>query len=147
MIVEIKVIIQQNQSASYIQYIKEQMIRLYQQLSKCEDLPTNVFLNIIQYNPIFVDVDEKYNVRGSITVVVERKMLRGGKFVAHIEDLVVDAAHRGQGIGKKLLTYAIEFAKNIDCYKVILNCTSELVPFYETNGFQQKNMEMRLYFE
>ena len=41
MIVEIKEIIQQNQSASYIQYNKEQMIRLYQQLSKCEDIHTN----------------------------------------------------------------------------------------------------------
>ena len=33
---------------------------------------------------------------------------------------------------------------NAACYKVILDCTPDLVPFYEKNGFQQVGVCMRM---
>ena len=145
MIEELKNIIDSNKTMTFDSYMKGQMVLLYKQLSICEDIPNSEFLKIIQRNPIFVDVDEKYKIRGTITVLLEQKMLRGGRFVAHIEDLVVDEHYRNLGTGKQLVEHAVNFAKSMNCYKIILNCSTNMLPFYEKCGFVSKNVEMSMY--
>ena len=63
--------------------------------------------------------------------------------VAHIEDLVVDKNCRNKNIGGILLNYAIEYAKQLNCYKIILDCKQELIPFYEKNKFYNSGICMR----
>tara|TARA_B110000467_G_C18308470_1_gene476308 strand:+ start:378 stop:818 length:441 start_codon:yes stop_codon:yes gene_type:complete len=145
MIRELKELIQENPGYAFESNIKVQMIHLYKQLSISEDIPHNEFLKIILNNHIFIDVDEEFHIIGTITVLLEQKILRGGSHVAHIEDLVVDANSRKRGIGKNLVHHAIEFAKNKECYKIILNCTMDIFPFYEICGFNRKNVEMSMY--
>ena len=83
---------------------------------------------------------------GSGTIIIENKFTHGLKSVGHIEDVIIDKDCRGMNYGKIMINYLIEFAKLNNCYKVILNCSFELVPFYEKCGFINKNSEMSIYF-
>ena len=80
---------------------------------------------------------------GSITLLVEQKFIHEGGIVGHIEDVVVKKEFEGQGIGMKLVLSLLDIAKERECYKTILNCEDELIPFYEKIGFKQKSNEMR----
>lgn len=67
----------------------------------------------------------------------------GGR-VALLEDMVVNPAHRGQGIGSQLLTYAVEFARTQQVLRITLltdhdNATAQ--HFYQQHGFQQSDMQ------
>ena len=64
--------------------------------------------------------------------------------VAHIEDLVVDKEYRKKGISKLLIDKCINYAKNEQCYKIILNCNKNLIKFYEKNNFYNSGFQMRL---
>ena len=83
---------------------------------------------------------------GTGTILIETKILHNMGKVAHIEDIVVDKNKRGLGLGFKIINYLVNIAKEKKCYKVILNCSEENVPFYEKCGFNQKSKQMSLYF-
>ncbi|XP_042471605.1 glucosamine 6-phosphate N-acetyltransferase-like [Zingiber officinale] len=80
------------------------------------------------------------------SVFVERKFLRGGGKVGHIEDVVVDSAFRGRHLGQRVVGFLRDYAKAAGCYKVILNNTTDLRSFYEKCGFTEKNIQMACYF-
>ncbi len=80
---------------------------------------------------------------GSTTLLIELKFIHGGGLVGHIEDVVVDKNFQGQKVGKKIMKYLIEFAKNRGCYKTILDCTDDVKPFYEKLGFKHIANELR----
>ncbi|KAL5207273.1 hypothetical protein ABZP36_031708 [Zizania latifolia] len=77
---------------------------------------------------------------------VERKFLRGGGKVGHVEDVVVDAAARGRGLGLRVVRRLVEISKEAGCYKVILDCTPELRAYYAKCGFVEKGVQMAIYF-
>ena len=83
---------------------------------------------------------------GMISLLIEQKIIHKGGKVAHIEDVVVDKNHRGKGYASKLIQHVIKIAKAYNCYKCILNCTNEVIPVYEKNGFSVKTNGMSLYF-
>jgi glucosamine-phosphate N-acetyltransferase len=132
---------------NYIQSIKSnkhrfcEIFNLLNQLTDAPQLNQYHFENIIYSlktnHHIYLYIkDDK--VVGMITILIEQKLIHGGKCVGHIEDLVVDEKYKGQGIAKELLAYTIQIAKDKNCYKVILDCKEELIPFYEKNGFISK---------
>lgn len=53
----------------------------------------------------------------------------------HIDDLVIDENQRNSGIGKQLLDFAVNEAKNRQMNFVFLDARKEAIPFYEKNGF------------
>ena len=146
MIVLLRELFENKSDVMYVNYIKEQMIQLYSQLSTCEMLPSNIFLWIIRSQNIFVDIDEQLTIRGAITALLEKKVIHKGGIVCHIEDLVVHKDHRGQQIGSELVDHVVNYAKEKGCYKTILNCNEQVEPFYQKLGFQSKNKEMSIYF-
>ena len=87
------------------------------------------------------EVDGK--VVGSTTLLIEQKFIHEGGKVGHIEDVVVSKEFEGRGIGIKLVTSLLEVAKAENCYKTILDCKHELIPFYERIGFKQESNQMR----
>ena len=87
------------------------------------------------------EVDGK--VVGSTTLLIEQKFIHKGGKVGHIEDVVVSKEFEGRGIGIKLVTSLLEVAKAKNCYKTILDCKDELIPFYERIGFKQESNQMR----
>ena len=82
-------------------------------------------------------------VVGSTTLLIEPKFIHDGGLVGHIEDVVVSRDNQNQGIGKKLILAALEFAKKAGCYKTILDCTDDVKPFYEKIGFKVHSKSMR----
>jgi glucosamine-phosphate N-acetyltransferase len=88
-----------------------------------------------------VDLDGK--IIGSTTLLIETKFIHQGGLVGHIEDVVVDKKFQGQKIGREIITYMLEFAKKRGCYKIILDCTEDVKPFYEKLGFKQIGNEMK----
>jgi len=66
---------------------------------------------------------------------------RGGT-VMHVEDLVIDSEYRKYGFGSKILDFVKELAKELNCYKVILNCNCKVIDFYERNKFLNENYQM-----
>ena len=87
------------------------------------------------------EVDGK--IVGSTTLLIEQKFIHQGGKVGHIEDVVVSKEFEGRGIGIKLVTSLLEVAKTENCYKTILDCKDELIPFYERIGFKQESNQMR----
>lgn len=83
---------------------------------------------------------------GSVTIFIETKLIHNFGKVAHVEDVIVDNTCRGKGLGKMLVQNCIDYAQKHDCYKIILNCSDENIPFYEKCGFSKKENEMALYF-
>ena len=86
------------------------------------------------------------HIIGSVTIFIETKIIHNFGKVAHIEDVIVDNTYRGKGLGKVLVQKGIDYAQKHDCYKIILNCSDENIPFYEKCGFSKKENEMVLYF-
>ena len=87
------------------------------------------------------EVDGK--IVGSTTLLIEQKFIHEGGKVGHIEDVVVSKEFEGRGIGIKLVTSLLEIARAKNCYKTILDCKDELIPFYERIGFKQESNQMR----
>lgn len=65
-------------------------------------------------------------------------LTRLGSSIAFVENVVTDKEYRGQGLGRKVMEMAIEFARKNNCYKVILQSASfrkEAHQFYKNLGF------------
>lgn len=88
-------------------------------------------------------VREGLQVIGAATLIIEQKFINNLGRVAHIEDVAIHKDHQGKGIGQKLIEKLTEEAKKQGCYKIILDCNLELIPFYEKCGFVQSAIQMR----
>jgi len=84
------------------------------------------------------------NIVGTASMLVEFKFLHGGSKVGHIEDVAVMSTARKKGIGALLIDHLVSIAKNEECYKVVLDCSSENIPFYIKCGFQVSQHCMRI---
>ena len=117
-------------------------------LRKVSDLDKNKAKEILEKikqnsNQIIqVAIDDK-KIVGCITLLIEQKFIHDGGLVGHIEDVVVRKDYEGKGIGMKLVTSMLEYAKRKNCYKTILDCKDEVIPFYERIGFKKESNQMR----
>ena len=63
----------------------------------------------------------------------------------YIDDLCVDEHCRGQGIGRQLYEFVLQFAKKSGCYNVTLNvwcCNPSAIQFYENCGLVPQKIGM-----
>jgi glucosamine-phosphate N-acetyltransferase len=94
---------------------------------------------------IFAAILEKEKkIIGTSTILIEQKFIHNGKKVGHIEDVVILKGYENNGIGKELIKNLVNYAKEKECYKVILDCNEEKIPFYEKCGFKKYENCMRL---
>tara|TARA_B110000908_G_C10264915_1_gene462809 strand:- start:1971 stop:2420 length:450 start_codon:yes stop_codon:yes gene_type:complete len=123
-------------------------LNLLEQLTDCPQLSLTQFESIYEQlsenHSIYV-IEKDNIIVTTITLMREVKFIHGGKYVLHIEDVVVDKNYRGLGYGKKILQHALQYAKDNTCYKIILNCALECEHFYHKLGFKSKNIEMSQY--
>ncbi len=87
---------------------------------------------------------EDGQVAATATLMVEQKFIHRGGIVGHIEDVATRPDKRGRGLARRLLEHVIEEARAAGCYKVILDCSAEVEPFYERIGFRQAGRCMRV---
>lgn len=85
------------------------------------------------------------NVVGFLSIIIDYILYRADK-VAVIEELMVSEKARGKGIGKALLEYATNYAKEKRC--VLLELSSGFSrefahQFYERQGFEKAGYHFR----
>lgn len=144
-----------NTYPNYIEKIKESYLLLLTELTITNYINTNIFIeNIERINNMGTIIvgyigeinNDSFEIVASGTIIIEPKIIRNGKSVGHIEDIVVTKHMRGKGISQKILNLLKTNAIENNCYKVILNCDSKVKNVYLKNGFQEKGLEMSEYF-
>lgn len=82
-------------------------------------------------------------VIGSASIIIEQKFIHNGGKVGHIEDVVVAREFQGKKVGQTIVKALLQYAQKQGCYKTILDCTDELIPFYQKIGFKRHSNSMR----
>jgi glucosamine-phosphate N-acetyltransferase len=144
-----------NQNPEHVHKIKEQYLFLLSELTSTNYIETSLFKkNIERINEmgtivvgVLNDLSSNYfEIVASGTIIIEPKIIREGKNVGHIEDIVVAKHMRGKGISHKILDILKLFARENNCYKVILDCDNEVKNVYIKNGLKVKGIQMAEYF-
>lgn len=90
-------------------------------------------------------LQENNNILAAGTILFERKFIHNISLYGHIEDIIVKKEHQKKGYGKLLINKLIDVCKTNNCYKILLDCSNELVPFYEKCGFKLNSNQMVIY--
>ncbi|MDR1531651.1 MAG: GNAT family N-acetyltransferase [Clostridiales bacterium] len=130
------------------------ILELYKQLN-----PTNNDFSLEDANRIW-DKIENENIKyfiakdndkiiGSCYIIIIPNLTFNGKSIGYIENVITDEKYRRKGIGKKIMEMAINYAKEENCYKVVLQSGIKRTTahkFYEAIGFNagtKKAFELR----
>ena len=70
-------------------------------------------------------------VVGTFVLYILPNMTRHGRPAAILENIVVDEAHRGQGIGRAMLEFARDLALARGCYKLSLTSNAKRADAHE----------------
>lgn len=89
------------------------------------------------------DVD-KQKIIATATLLIELKLIRNCSKSGHIEDVVVDSGYRGLRLGLRVIEALTEAARAAGCYKLVLDCNEENVPFYGKCGLTKKEVQVRM---
>ena len=103
---------------------------------------------LVSQKQVEIYVLEMYNkLIGAGTILYEKKFIHNISLYAHIEDIIIKNEHQGKGYGKILINNLINICKVRKCYKILLDCESDLIPFYEKCGFTDKGHQMVIYLD
>ena len=139
----------------YVWIDSQALHALFSQLTESTLLTDKQFLQWfkeIHENPCFtlfgiMTSPKKYpKLIGVGTLWTQPKYYRNKGKSGHIEDIIIDKSHQKKGLGKQLVKYIIDYAKNNGCYKVQLHCSEEMKPFYEELDLQNISRSMTRYF-
>lgn len=103
----------------------------------------DMIINLPKNHHIYIITDENETL-GSITLILEPKIIHNFGCVCHIEDVIVKKTHHSKGLGSKMIKFAKNIAISNKCYKIILNCDSKIKQFYIKNGFFESSCQMRM---
>jgi glucosamine-phosphate N-acetyltransferase len=108
----------------------------------------NTFIENLSDNHAIYVLEDRDNhvIIGTITLLIEAKIIHNMGKVAHIEDVVVDPNYRGTNLGKKLVKKVTDIAHAANCYKIILDCGEHNEIFYIKCEFKRKGLQMAQYF-
>jgi phosphinothricin acetyltransferase len=119
--------------------MQQQVTELYKQLNdKIVQLPLKKILE--DKNSLVVVVCKEENRIVGISMMAMYKVISGHKGM--IEDVVVDQAHRGKGICRKLMEKLLEEGKNRRLDEILLFSGHHRTPaitLYKSLGFQLKD--------
>ena len=138
-----------------IETIKNQYLLLLSELTSTNYIETSLFLENIgkihQMGKIIVGTinhksSSNIEIVASGTIIIEPKIIREGKNVGHIEDIVVSKHMRCKGVSQQILHILKTIARENNCYKVILDCDNAVKNVYIKNGLDVKGIQMAEYF-
>jgi len=137
-----------------VEAIKNQYLLLISELTSTSYIETSLFLENIekihQMGKIIVGTinhrSSNIEIVASGTIIIEPKIIRAGKNVGHIEDIVVSKHMRGKGVSQQILHILKTIARENNCYKVILDCDNAVKNVYIKNGLDIKGIQMAEYF-
>ena len=131
------------------------LLELYKQLQPDDSLSSEkskIVWQEIQNNPdiqYFGAVDDGKVVSTCYAVYIPN-LTRNNRGICFIENVVTDEKNRNRVLASKVIDMAVAYAKEKDCYKVILQsgtARGEAHRFYESKGFDgdsKKAFDMRL---
>jgi GNAT superfamily N-acetyltransferase len=130
------------------------LLELYKQLNPddCvinEITAKNIWMKIQNQNIKYFVARENGKIVASCYICIIPNLTREGKSIGFIENIITDAKYRRRGIGRNIVENAIKYAKEQNCYKVLLqsgNKRTDAHIFYESIGFDGKSkkaFEMR----
>ena len=132
---------------------KKGFVELLQHLTVCDSISDEAFeerfREVAEYDNDHLICVIEDEISGRIiatgSVFIQKKFIRNCGKVGHIKGVVVDSKVRGKHLGKKIIEFLADQARLMGCYKVILDCSSDNVPFYNRCGFNQKENQMVKY--
>ena len=98
--------------------------------------------------PVFVCVNEEEKVLGHLFGMFKQELndsVQTDIKTLYIDDICVDEAARGQGVGRTLYDFIKGFAKKEGCYNITLNvwcCNPDAMKFYENMGLVPQKIGM-----
>ncbi len=143
-----------NEYPNNIEHIKTKYLHLLSELTIITDLDTSLFskniVTVHQMGCIIITYKscpecEDFEIIASGTIIIEPKIIRGGKSVGHIEDIVVKNEYRGKQFVRFILEELKSIAREKNCYKIILDCNEAVKGVYEKYGFTERGIEMGIY--
>jgi uncharacterized damage-inducible protein DinB/GNAT superfamily N-acetyltransferase len=84
---------------------------------------------------------------GTFALLVMDNLAHLGAPSAVVEDVAVDPAHRGRGIGQAMMAHALSVCRDKGCYKVALSSNlkrERAHAFYDSLGFERHGYSFRL---
>ncbi|MCL2159820.1 MAG: GNAT family N-acetyltransferase [Oscillospiraceae bacterium] len=131
------------------------LLELYGQLNPgdCaidESAAKNIWKAISAQNIKYFVAKKSGKIVASCYICIIPNLTRGARSIGFIENVITDEAHRKMGIGKKIMQNAIDYAREQNCYKVLLQSgarRTEAHGFYASLGFDgesKKAFEIRL---
>jgi len=93
---------------------------------------------------VYIALTNDKKIIGTAKLLIEQKFSHAGGKVGHIEDVVTSKEYCNNGVASDLIKTLVDLAIKQGCYKVILNCKDELVPFYNKFGFYHRENCLRL---
>jgi N-acetylglutamate synthase-like GNAT family acetyltransferase len=108
-----------------------------------------VFKEIIESKSLDIIVAENEgNLLASCYVNLIPNMTRGGRPYVVVENVITDLAYRNGGIGKALITRALDLAWEENCYKVMLMSRGKdaaVKAFYKKCGFTSDEKQAHIH--
>ncbi|XP_013414586.1 probable glucosamine 6-phosphate N-acetyltransferase isoform X1 [Lingula anatina] len=97
------------------------------------------------YYVTVIEDKETNAVIGAASLVCEEKFIHATGKRGRVEDVVVSSDYRGKQLGKVLVAALTFLGKHVGCYKMSLECSDDMVPFYQQLGYirEQNYMQQR----
>jgi GNAT superfamily N-acetyltransferase len=86
-------------------------------------------------------------IAGTFTLLIADNLARNGRHSAVIEAVVVATERQGEGLGRAMLSAALEIARRKGCYKAALSSNIKAKgahAFYDSLGFERHGVSFRL---
>jgi GNAT superfamily N-acetyltransferase len=131
------------------------LLELYKQLNPEDNIideftAKNIWKRIEAQNIKYFIAKENGKIIASCYICIIPNLTRGGKSIGFIENVITDIEYKGKGIGKNIVENAIKYAREQNCYKILLqsgNRRTDAHRFYESVGFDgesKRAFEIRL---
>ncbi|XP_046402804.1 probable glucosamine 6-phosphate N-acetyltransferase [Ischnura elegans] len=108
---------------------REQFLKRFHEMKQC---PNTYFITVVEDTETANPED---SVIGAATLVVEQKFIHQCAVRGRLEDVVVNDTYRGKQLGKLIVTTITMLAREMNCYKISLDCKDKMIPYYESLGF------------
>jgi GNAT superfamily N-acetyltransferase len=92
-------------------------------------------------------VDRGVRVVGSFALLIMDNLGHLGAPSAIVEDVVVDPLFQSRGVGRQMMQFAVDLAREKGCYKLVLSSNAKRErahAFYESLGFERHGYSFRM---
>jgi ribosomal protein S18 acetylase RimI-like enzyme len=96
---------------------------------------------------VYLAAADDGSVVGTFALLVMDNLAHMGTPSAVVEDVCVDEQFRGQGIGRAMMDFAMELARQHGCYKLALSSNAAREgahAFYRSLGFEQHGLSFHV---